>query len=487
MANNNQVNQTVENDDMVYASMAALQQQEELEKDAYNRGDMNAAYSADTYQNAINPQIYEIEQSPTAIMFGNSSENTSDNSVTNDVSSDVTKEKIPLYEIKQNPTAMALENSSENTSDNSVINDVSSDVTKDATQEKKYNNVFASMFHKVANVFGTDSAIGSKFEEVANQLEDRYGTDAHEVQQEAMGARLQRGNDGIKSADVSNVKTTAAESETQGAKSKSEDYIPTAEKQSSREEQLKVSNEHMKESADLAVSDDDFLSMKDAKDSKFQVMTSSMNVMGRELQMDSAVRLTPDDATAEDYSDVANNYMTMARGVKAYNDEALKGINEKYKDDPEKLETAKAGLSNLMTHASENMYGIIGDSNKMNNFLSEADKKELDNMHLQGVTTTYSDYVKEHQLEPERNTGVDKAVDKMDDKESDKTDNKTNGYTLTGTSGVTSRVAQRETATKARKNDLNTANRGQMAEDKFKHILDKTNAPESSYDMDMGK
>ena len=54
MANNNQVNQTVENYDMAYASMAALQQQEELERDAYNRGDMTAAYSADTYQDAIN-------------------------------------------------------------------------------------------------------------------------------------------------------------------------------------------------------------------------------------------------------------------------------------------------------------------------------------------------------------------------------------------------------------------------------------------------
>ena len=187
--------------------------------------------------------------------------------------------------------------------------------------------------------------------------------------------------------------------------------------------------------------------------------------------------------------------MTMARGVKAYNDEALKGINEKYKDDPEKLETAKAGLGNLMNHASENMYGIIGDSNKMNNFLSEADKKELDNMHLQGVTTTYSDYVKEHQLEPEKNTGLnktadktmDKTVEKTADKETEKAESKTNGYMLTSTSGVTSRVSQLENATKARKNDLNTANRGQMAEDKFKHILDKANAPESSYDMDMGK
>lgn len=307
-----------------------------------------------------------------------------------------------------------------------------------------------------------------------------------------MEARMQRGNGSI-ATDASNVKTTSVEAETQGVKSKSENYTPTAEKQSLRDEQLKASNKHMKESADLAVSDDDFLSMKDAKDSKFQVMTSSMNVMGRELQMDSAVRLTPDDATAEDYSDVANNYMTMARGVKAYNDEALKGINEKYKNDPEKLETAKAGLGNLMTHASENMYGIIGDSNKMNNFLSEADKKELDDMHLQGVTTKYSDYVKEHHLEPEKNTGLDKTMDKTVDKESDmsvvksdKSDNKTNGYT-TGTVGVTSRVAQMENATKARKNDLSTANRGQMAEDKFKHILDKANAPESSYDMDMGK
>ena len=456
MANNNQVNQTVENDDMAYASMAALQQQEELERDAYNRGDMNAAYSADTYQDAMN---------------------------------------LPTDKM-QNPAAMTLENQSETMPENDassnkdVTKDVASEDTKDATTEKKYNNVFASMFHKVAIVFGPDSAIGSKFEEVANQLEDRYGTDAHVVQQEAMEARMQRGNGSI-ATDASNVKTTSAEAETQGAKSKSEDYIPTVEKQSSREEQLEASNEHMKESADLAVSDDDFLSMKDAKDSKFQVMTSSMNVMGRELQMDSAVRLTPDDATAEDYSDVANNYMTMARGVKAYNDEALKGINEKYKDDPEKLETAKAGLGNLMNHASENMYGIIGDSNKMNNFLSEADKKELDNMHLQGVTTTYSDYVKEHQLEPEKNTGLDKTadktVDKTADKESEKSDSKTNGYTLASTAGVTSRVAQMENATKARKNDLSAANRGQMAEDKFKHILDKANAPESSYDMDMGK
>lgn len=459
MANNNQVNQAVENDDMAYASMAALQQQEELERDAYNRGDMNAAYSADTYQDAIN---------------------------------------LPADKT-QNPAAMTLENQSEtmpqkDTTNKDAINNVVPDATKDATTEKEYNNIFASMLHKVATVFGTDSAIGSKFEEVANQLEDRYGTDAHVVQQEAMEARMQRGNGSI-ATDASNVKATSAEAETQDAKSKSEDYTPTADKQSSREEQLKASNEHMKESADLAVSDDDFLSMKDAKDSKFQVMTSSMNVMGRELQMDSAVRLTPDDATAEDYSDVANNYMTMARGVKAYNDEALKGINEKYKDDPEKLETAKAGLGNLMNHVSENMYGIIGDSNKMNNFLSEADKKELDNMHLQGVTTTYSDYVKEHQLEPEKNTGLDKTADKtMDktvektaDKETEKAENKTNGYMLTSTSGVTSRVSQLENATKARKNDLSTANRGQMAEDKFKHILDKANAPESSYDMDMGK
>lgn len=459
MANNNQVNQTVENDDMAYASMAALQQQEELERDAYNRGDMTAAYSADTYQDAIN---------------------------------------LPADKM-QNPTAMTLEHQSETMPENGMANDVlqndtkgaTSDTTKDATTEKKYNNIFASMFHKVATVFGTDSAIGSKFEEVANQLEDRYGTDAHVVQQEAMEARLQRGRDSI-AADALN-KKSVSKSEMTDTKSKSEEYTPTAEKQSLRDEQLKASNKHMKESADLAVSDDDFLSMKDAKDSKFQVMTSSMNVMGRELQMDSAVRLTPDDATAEDYSDVANNYMTMARGVKAYNDEALKGINEKYKDDPEKLETAKAGLGNLMTHASENMYGIIGDSNKMNNFLSEADKKELDNMHLQGVTTTYSDYVKEHQLEPEKNTGLDKTMDKTVDKESDmsvvksdKSDNKINGYT-TGTVGVTSRVAQMENATKARKNDLSTANRGQMAEDKFKHILDKANAPESSYDMDMGK
>lgn len=459
MANNNQVNQTVENDDMAYASMAALQQQEELEKDAYNRGDMNAAYSADTYQNAISGQNCIVEGVDEANKAMKNLQQTHDDTQL-DVSDIASTNPYPMGKTSQ---------------EDGIIVD-SEDEQKDATTEKKYNNVFASMFHKVANVFGADSAIGSKFEEVANQLEERYGTDADEVQQEAMDARLQRG-DGVKATNTSNVEDTT--SETKDTKSKSEDYTPTVEKQTSRDEQLKVSNDNMKKSADLAVSDDDFLSMKDAKDSKFQVMTSSMNVMGRELQMDSAVRLMPDDATAEDYSDVANNYMTMARGVKAYNDEALKGINEKYKDDPEKLETAKAGLSNLMTHASENMYGIIGNANKSDNFLSEADKKELDEMNLQGVTTKYSDYVKEHQLEPDTSKGAEKVVDK--------TAGKTNDYTFTGNSCVTSRVTQIENATKARKNDLNTTNRSQMAEDRFKHILDKSNVPESSYDMDMGK
>lgn len=440
MADNNTVNQTVENDDMAYASMAALQQQEELEQDAYNRGDMDMAYSADTYQTAIDGQT-----------------------------------NLEVSEDLQRGEASA---------------DVLDNVQADATEEKKYNNVFASMFHKVANVFGTDSAIGSKFEEVANSLEERYGTDAHEVQEQAMQARMNRGT--LNQDDSSYTTTTTSAEQMQTDKSPSEDYTPTVEKQSSRDEQLKESNDNMKKSADLAVQDDDFLSMKDAKDGKFQTMSSSMNVMGRELQMNAAVKLMPDNATAEDYSDVSNSYMTMARGIKAYNDEALEGINAKYKDDPEKLETAKAGLGNLMNHASENLYGIIGESNKSNNFLSDADKKELDAMNLQGVTTKYSDYVKENNLEPQTSKSVESVAKTSDTKADDvtKSDEKTIESTFTGGSkqtGITSRVAQRETATASRKADATTANRGQIAEDRFKNILDKENTTESSFDMCFGK
>ena len=45
-------------------------------------------------------------------------------------------------------------------------------------------------------------------QESANQLEDRYGTDAHEVQQEAMEARLQRGRDSI-ATDALNKKSVS--------------------------------------------------------------------------------------------------------------------------------------------------------------------------------------------------------------------------------------------------------------------------------------
>ena len=90
MANNNQVNQTVENYDMAYASMAALQQQEELERDAYNRGDMTAAYSADTYQDAINLPA-DKTQNPTAMTLEHQSETMPENGMANDVLQNDTK------------------------------------------------------------------------------------------------------------------------------------------------------------------------------------------------------------------------------------------------------------------------------------------------------------------------------------------------------------------------------------------------------------
>lgn len=425
-------NQQAEYDAMVQQSMAALQNQEQLEQEAYVTGN-----TADLYD------VYD---------------------------SSVSAESMPMnVETVESETA------------EQALPDVDPTVTEQqavAGEKPQFSNVFAKLFGTLANAFGKDSAIGSKLQEVAEQLDGIYSQDASAIQQEAIDAL-----NGTNQADTEGFVATDMQSG-EGV------YVPTAEEQQERQEALDFSNQNMRESAQLVAANDEFVDMADVKDKDFKYMDSSMNVMRIRLGEKAMGSLSAVDVGAKEKSDVANDYMTMVRGLKTYNDTALTEIETKYQDDPEKLEKAKQGLGNMMSRAGNQVYNIVGNANRQYDFLSEQDKAELDELQLQGLDKTYSEYVDENKLEPQQKedmtmyanaeqVDVEAGNELIKFSESSKSDMKSLGTTKgTQTLSVESRTAVQN----ANKTVVSTLgqSRGQMAENVFDTVLKNEEAAKQS-------
>lgn len=340
VANRQTDNQTVypsmEYDDtMALQSMTALQNQEDMEQQAYETGNMANVY--DGYSDMKN--MYDTQET-----------------------------ELPDVDVKV------------------------TEQQESAKDTKQFSNVFAKLFHTLASAFNKDSEIGTKLEEVAEQLDSTYGQDPYEVQSEALAE-----NNMSTEQDIT--------------KSDSDVYVPTIEEQKERQEALDVSNGNMRRSAMLVASNDEFVSMANAKDKDFTHMTADIQVMGMRLSENAMEKLLPLDAGAKEKSEVANSYMTMMRGIKTYNDTALTEIETRYQDNPEKLEKAKQGLGNMMSRVGNEAYNIVGGANRQYDFLSEQDKIELDNLQLQGVDKTFSEYVNENHLEPDKQDDIHKYAD----------------------------------------------------------------------------
>ena len=402
-------NQQAEYDAMVQQSMTALQNQEQMEQEAYATGNIVGLY--DVYDGSVNMESMTVEQSLP------------------DIDPTVTEQQ-------------ALSGG-----------------------KSQFSNVFSKLFGTLANVFGKDSAIGSKLQELAEQLDDTYSQDASAIQQETIDEL-----NGTTQADT-------AEAGVADAQSNADVYVPTAAEQQVRQEVLDFSNQNMRESAQLVAVNDEFIDMADAKDKDFTYMNSSMNVMRLRLGEKAMASLSAVDVNAKDKSDVANDYMTMVRGLKTYNDTALTEIETKYQDDPEKLEKAKQGLGNMMSRAGNYAYNIVGNANKQYDFLSEQDKAEVDVLQLQGLDKTYSEYVGENKLEPQQKEDMqmyadveqtDMGGELTEFSESSKSDMKFLGVTK-GMQSVESRTAVQN----ANKSVVSTLgqSRGQMAENVFDTVL----------------
>lgn len=302
---------TVDDESMVQQSMLALQQQEMLEQEAYESGDMSQVYA----------------------MYG---------------------PKSVSYAIDISETQPQAAGS----------------------QSIQFSNVFAKLFGTLANVFGKDSQIGSKLYEMAEQLDGMYGQDPNLVTQEALRQNFEQ-----------NTTNDNAMSEQMMLNSSG----------------LQESNNNMQRHAYRLVENDEFLDMADAKDKDFTHMTANLRTMELRLGEKAMASLSGADVGSKEKAEIANDYMTIVRGLKVYNDTALSQMEVRYQDDPEKLEQAKQGLSNVMSRAGKQVYGIVGAANRQYDFLSEQDKKELDALQLHGVDAIYSEFVGEKTATPVMN------------------------------------------------------------------------------------
>lgn len=423
---------------MLQQSMAALQQQEEMEKDAYLRGDTSALYSADSYQMQNQAGTGEFLMTET------------------EVESELPDVEPMVTEQQQGDTP------------------------------NKYTNIFASIFNKLATVFGENSAIGSKLKEMADGLQETYGQDAEQVQEEAMQERMARGEH--TEADTSGKSLSDTQHTSDVSWGDQSPYTPSDDTKLEWQRQEEISNRNMENSANRLLEQDEFVSMAKAKDKDFDRMNSSMNTMGRHLGEDTMVRLSAADAGSKEKAEVSHNYMTMMRGLKVYNDTALSGIEEKYADDPEKLEQAKQGLSNVMSRATGKAYGIVAGDNRTYDFLSEEDIQELDSMQLQGVDKTYSQYVAEHQLQPQGQEDMSVYANAFETSshlsgkmESVVEPNATSvARGNTGVQSVYSRMTERQMGTQTSMPKTSVSNRGAQAENAFSTVLQNEQAAKQS-------
>ena len=137
-----------------------------------------------------------------------------------------------------------------------------------------------------------------------------------------------------------------------------------------------------------------------------------------------------------------------------------------------------------MSRATGKAYGIVAGDNRTYDFLSEEDIQELDSMQLQGVDKTYSQYVAEHQLQPQGQEDMSVYANAFETSshlsgkmESVVEPNATSvARGNTGVQSVYSRMTERQMGTQTSMPKTSVSNRGAQAENAFSTVLQNERA-----------
>lgn len=265
----------------------------------------------------------------------------------------------------------------------------------------EYTNTFAKLFGKVADFVGPDSSVGKMIKSVADRLEYNYGTaNVQEIQKDMVAGDDKDMRSALDAADGTATNTdgqTESEQKSEyGELGKeypgSDDYQGPTDKYTARTAQVEAAYQ---EDAKEAMETDDFVNMAENKDSSFSELDRNMRQVHRGLSQETMATLGGVDKTAEMKKDVSEKYMNVVRGLSAYDQTAQEEIQTKYANDPERLQQAQQGLSNMMGRTMTQAYGMVAEDNQTWDFLSKENIAELDSLKVSGMDKTFSEYRKE--------------------------------------------------------------------------------------------
>lgn len=261
-----------------------------------------------------------------------------------------------------------------------------------AVEEPEYTNFLSRLFDGMADAMGKDTELGQTLSQMADQMEK--GFSGKNPKEEAAKTDTQ---EDLLNRDVSDFEQKSDADLVGMDAEELADYAQDARAyEAQRVEAANQPVDGMSTEEAMAWQAKDAVAMEDLLDAadatEFPTVTSSMERLDFTLSTRAMGVMSGVDVGDEQKATVSDMYMDVMRGVEAYSDAATQAIEEQYADDPEKKQQATQGLENLMRQTVGESYGMIYKADNTYDFLSEADRKELDSMDIAGVNASYSDY-----------------------------------------------------------------------------------------------
>lgn len=256
-------------------------------------------------------------------------------------------------------------------------------------QSQNYQDFFARLINSMAQIVGKDTELGSKLSNFANELE---GKD--------INAEQYRSDVDPAYYDLNKLH----DDEEQGQKDRDKDLENDQEIGSEKEKGI----EPDRESSDShrGVSESDIESIKSKLPLSKEALSedfAKLGAPGADMSgydkladgmcngLEKAVSgLDMNDDSQKQES--ADKHMNLIRGLNAYDQVAKDCIQDTYKDDLDKMQQAMTGLERTLETMVPKAYDAVHEDDKKFDLLSDADKKELDDLKFDGLDMKYSEY-----------------------------------------------------------------------------------------------
>lgn len=318
-----------------------------------------------------------------------------------------------------------LSDSSEIVESEELADDINDNIVVEpesaSVQELTYNNIFAKFIGSFANMVGPDTELGKKLSDFADSLDDNGSLPASQEQTDAPLYHDLNDPDVVEFIPADN-KTEDKDKEDPNDDLQADKSDETSE-MPYRKNITSYMTTGLSGVARLTAEDGVFLKAGQSDANMDYIREDLCDIIRKDVDadtLDQTVGFDAWDDGSPQKQHAADVHMSVMRGFQAYNDTAKETIEKMYADNPSEKEQALTGLRKTMGVMAGMGYDMTYENNRDFNFLSDADKIELDNMKFEGIDMTYSDYVANRdgvakpdasELDMYANAGIDDALD----------------------------------------------------------------------------